>query len=417
MKISIIGAGFSGLTAAFYLDRAGYQVEIFESSQRTGGLLRTLETPHGLVELAANGLLNSPLVEELFEALDLPLIGTETSARKRFIFRDGAFRRWPLGFLASLRTGWFFLRYLLARKSVAPRSDESVSSWSRRVFGQEAGDYLIEPALQGIYAGDVTRMSAKLIFARFFAGKRSTKNGRQLKGPRGSVSAPRGMGQLISALELYLRKRGVEFHLGHPALPLNASSRSNPFIIATNPSAAALLLVEAAPELARLLKSVELSPVATTTAFFKSTDPRSKGFGVLFPRLSGRRMLGVLKNNFIFAGRASDLFSETWIMGGALKKNEIADGLKNDESLVSVICEERSLVFGLSEKPASSYVTRWAEGIPHYTLELSQAIPLLDGVRGNILLHGNYLGDLGLAKILERSQRLPALIASEGHWL
>ncbi|MCF6303611.1 MAG: NAD(P)-binding protein [Devosiaceae bacterium] len=35
MKISIIGAGISGLLSAFYLLRAGYEVEIFEKPQHS----------------------------------------------------------------------------------------------------------------------------------------------------------------------------------------------------------------------------------------------------------------------------------------------------------------------------------------------------------------------------------------------
>jgi len=38
MKIGIIGAGFTGLSAAFYLTKKGHEVVIFEKDERPGGL-------------------------------------------------------------------------------------------------------------------------------------------------------------------------------------------------------------------------------------------------------------------------------------------------------------------------------------------------------------------------------------------
>ncbi|MGK0389867.1 MAG: phytoene dehydrogenase-like protein [Maribacter sp.] len=41
MKINIIGAGISGLTAAYYLQKEGHQVNIIEKSDRVGGRMKT----------------------------------------------------------------------------------------------------------------------------------------------------------------------------------------------------------------------------------------------------------------------------------------------------------------------------------------------------------------------------------------
>ena len=43
-------------------------------------------------------------------------------------------------------------------------------------------------------------------------------------------------------------------------------------------------------------------------------------------------------------------------------------------------------------------------------------IPDLENAEQNIFLMGNYLGDLGLAKILERASKLPERLAKEGQW-
>ena len=57
--INVVGAGFSGLTTAYFLTKCGFKVRVFEKTDRAGGLIRTIRSAHGLVETAANGLLNS----------------------------------------------------------------------------------------------------------------------------------------------------------------------------------------------------------------------------------------------------------------------------------------------------------------------------------------------------------------------
>lgn len=48
-KIIIIGSGFSGLSAAAYLSRAGHQVEVFEKNSTAGGRARQFSTDEGYV--------------------------------------------------------------------------------------------------------------------------------------------------------------------------------------------------------------------------------------------------------------------------------------------------------------------------------------------------------------------------------
>ncbi len=412
--ITIIGAGFSGLVSAYYLVRAGYDIEIYESASKSGGLISTVATAEGLVETAANAFLNSILVEELFAAVGVPMLETRTTARRRYIFRNAKCCRWPLGFWSTLRLAKFLILSFFNRKAVRPAAAESIRTWGIRTLGEEAASYLLEPALQGIYAGDPSRMSARLILARAFSARRASKKPRH----RGSVAPLNGMGQLIEALEIYLKRQGVKFHFESSYALDRQVTGASPVIIATNPGAAARLLRPIDPARAALLEKVELSPVVTATAFFKTTDLKSKGFGVLIPQVEQRRALGVLKNDFIFENRTSALFSETWIVGGALANlaKPALTELSNSE-IADLISKERSVIFGLVERPQAVHVTRWPQGIPHYTLDLEKSLPVLNSPTNNVFLMGNYLGELGLAKILERASKLPGRLAAEGQWL
>jgi oxygen-dependent protoporphyrinogen oxidase len=61
-------------------------------------------------------------------------------------------------------------------------------------------------------------------------------------------------------------------------------------------------------------------------------------------------------------------------------------------------------------------VTRWPESIPHYSVDLELALPILERGAGNLFLHGNYMGHIGLAKILDRAAALPAQLEARGRW-
>lgn len=411
-RVTVVGSGFSGLAAAHFLQKAGFQVEVLEERSRPGGLIGTIREHFGLVETAANGLINSVHVEELFAELGLQLTPTLRTARRRFIFREGRARQWPLSFAGSFGLLVFSANYIFARKNAAPREFESAREWATRVLGKEASQYLVEAFLQGIYAGDAERMSASLLFGRFFE---APKNKAQKPHVRGTVSAPQGMGQLIETWQKHLAGRGVEFRFGSKLETLNEAPRF-PLVLATSAKGAAQILERIDSERADRLRKVELLPLMTVTVCFEEPLP-TRGFGCLFPPIENRNALGVLMNECIFPGRVQRGFSETWIFGGAHgKSREML--LKSDEEVIATIQKERVSAFGAkAAQPIGYRITRWPEAIPHYTVDLERNLPQIREMRGNVTLIGNYLGQIGLAKILESATELPAQIQAQGRWI
>lgn len=432
--VTIVGAGFSGLVSAFHLVRAGFRVEVIESKSRAGGLIETLELPHGRVETAANGLLNSVHVEELFSAIGLSIQPTLKTARKRFIFRNGKPRRWPLGLGATLGLFGFLFNFLFMRKKVSPQEGETVQSWGSRALGKEASEYTIETALQGIYAGDASRMSARLIVGRMFGIKNSgvvaPPPSKAKPAIRGTVSAPNGMGELIKRLRSYLELQGVTFKFSEtfdfmaPSAHSDFAAREgsvprldHPVIVATSCESAERLLREIDPERAAVLAKIELLPVVTSTVFYKESLGETQGFGCLFPPVENRRALGVLMNNFTFDHRVSEGYSENWILGGACGTKAVPQLFQmTDQEILNLIDEERVACFGAQSNRLSHEITRWERALPHYTVELEKALPDLAGTRQNVVLVGNYLGQIGLAKILERASLLPEELHQTGSW-
>lgn len=393
-RIQVIGGGFSGLCVAYFLARRGHKVRLVESSARCGGLLATRQTPYGPAETAANALLANRLVEEVAAEIGLDLVPTLPSARRRFIHRRGAPRRWPLGGRATLRfLGETMPRFFAARASFRPRPGESVRAWGHRCLGAEATDYLLVPALSGVYAGDAEQLSASLLLGRFFSGGPRPSRGKL----RGSVAPLLGMEEWPKAFRRALEAKGAEF--------ASTAEEGLETIVALPPPAAASFLKERAPGLALQLARIEMLPLVSVTLFLPEDAPGLEGFGCLFPRAEGFRVLGLLANDRIFPGRARNgARSETWILGGATDPGAVQ--LPN-EDLLALLTEERRRIFGSSAPHLHAELSHWPAAIPHYNLTLERTLAELgEGRENRYTLFGTYLGDLGLARVLVRAENL-----------
>jgi len=389
--ISVVGAGFSGLVTAYYLARDGFKVRICEQSSRAGGLIKTIKTPHGLVETAANGLLNSARLEALCADIGVPLLATRRDGRKRFIFR-GQPRQIPLKLSDVFNLG---VRFATSATSLRPRQFETIAEWGRRVLGKGATNYLLVPVLGGIYAGDPERLSASLIFGRATLPDHLRTNRPARAKVRGTVAPPHGMQQLIDGLSDYLKRAGVEFVLDH-----RAQTEANvPTVVCLSARHAAEFLADTAPEVSAALRRVEMLSLVTATSFYAPEAARLKGFGCLFPRDQGYRARGVLFNDCIFEGRGP-AHAETWIFGGALDPEVV--NLSNRE-LTQLIANERERFFGANDPALDVQITLWPNALPHYSVDLERILTTLPPLPPNVALVGNYLGRIGLAKILERA--------------
>jgi protoporphyrinogen/coproporphyrinogen III oxidase len=397
--ITVVGAGFSGLITAYLLTKAGREVRIVEKKSRAGGLIGTIRTEHGLVETAANGILNSARVELMCADIGVPLIPTRRDARKRFIFR-GKPRQLPLTPFESLR-----IPFAVAANAtrLRPRHFETIAEWGRRVVGNAATDYLLVPALGGIYAGDPERLSASLIFGSAQLPAHLQTHRPAKAKVRGTVAPANGMQQLIDGLRDYLESKCIEIRFETESQP----KAGEPAVVCLSASAAADYLTDIAPDIAAALGSVEMLSLLTVTCFFEPTAARLDGFGCLFPRDQGFRARGVLFNTSIFEGRGP-AHAETWIFGGALD-GEIV-GL-SDEQIRATVLSDRERFYAKADTPLATHITRWPNALPHYSLELERTLAQMPPPPQNIFLVGNYLGKIGLAKILERAAYVVEQIA------
>lgn len=385
-KVRIVGAGFSGLSLAFELTNLGVAVEIIESSDRAGGYISSPKTAYGIYETAANGFLSNKNVEKFVKELGLVPLRPKAAAKKRFLYR-GYPQRWPLKFFETLRFMANFLMALMSKR-LKPKSQETVFQWGERNLGSAATRFILEPALQGIYAGDSKKLSAELIFNRQKSGGPSL----------GLLSFQNGMGELIERLVEILKSKDTQFHYLTKFDPVEVEPL--PTIICTSPDEAATILkkwnsITNADANAEVLRQIELRPLTTVTAYFSQAPVHYSGFGILFPKSENRWPLGILQNSNIFA-RTNACYSETWILSGTIE---------TDEEIKLKMNSERLAIYGESLEPLEIKVTRWPTALPHYTVEHKNLIDALIPMK-QVWLHGNYLGVIGLSKILARSQKL-----------
>ncbi len=72
-KIVIVGAGMAGLTAGAYLTKAGYDVQILEKNERTGGLLGTINKNGFYFDTGPRALINSGIVKPILKELGIDM--------------------------------------------------------------------------------------------------------------------------------------------------------------------------------------------------------------------------------------------------------------------------------------------------------------------------------------------------------
>lgn len=392
-KVTIVGAGFSGLTLAYQLHELGIQSVIYDKQNKVGGLIDTLPNEFGLVETAANAMIADRNVENLFADLDLSFAERLPTAKKRYIFWERP-TRWPLTFKTSLKAvRAIFNTFVRGDDESWPDAGESMRAWAERVVNEEFAERMVGPALQGIYASDDSKLSASLIL-------RALAKNRPPKGDfKGSVAPPGGMGELIDKLAGFLEQKGCEIRLKETFnMP---EFITTPLVIATSAWNAAEILKTSHPAVSEVLQTCEALPLVRAVCFFKETASDLKGFGCLFPQSQGFNSLGVLFESCVFQDR-SKVRSESWIIGGSRNPTVVA---LHDHEILETIRVDRERLMGKSEAPVSFHFTRWQRALPHYTCEWEQALQTLK-VDPPLYLHGNYLGHIGLGQILNRSAKL-----------
>lgn len=415
-KVAIIGAGFSGLSLARYLVQAGINCEIFEATDRGGGLIKTERKNGLLVESAANAILASAEVEKLFSELNIPFEKAGYKSNSRYIFRNKP-TTLPFNFFELLVVVFnFFKAFILC--NIKPLEQESLADWSVRVGGEKFRNYLLEPAIGGVYAASSHQLSAFLVLASFFNPELKVKKAKL----KGSLSPTEGMQTIIESLLVYLKSKEVLIHYNSKVKVEELKNNFNFLVVASSLKNLKEIVNDQDYSLPDDYNKTSQLDISTVT-ILPSKEKPLKGFGCLFPRTENFKSLGVLFNTDIFANRGNKS-SETWIL----------PFVSDDEKVVQHVIENDRLRLHLEQSEFKILKLQpWPKALPTYNNELLVFLKgesfvkkqnenslqvFIEGARLKypqkfVYLTGNYLGGLGLSKILDYNLRLTQKIKKD----
>ena len=172
-SVAIIGAGITGLTAAFYLKRQGMPVTVYEAGGRVGrrDSIRPPRRFSGRVR-AEHILETSPKIAQLVRdaGLESRRLDTDPKAEARYVVR---YRRpvampvSPLGIFTTELLSAKAKFAVLREPFVPPRRDgveESIAEFVMRRLNQEFLERMVDALVAGIYAGDPHKLSVQHAF-------------------------------------------------------------------------------------------------------------------------------------------------------------------------------------------------------------------------------------------------------------
>ncbi|XP_053952435.1 protoporphyrinogen oxidase [Anastrepha ludens] len=430
---TVLGAGMSGLSAAYYLlKRFGYPATIYEASNRVGGWIRTEKHtdkgfifevgPRTIRPKGIPGANTLNLIEELQLPVD-PVMSWEPAAKNRMIYAKGQLCMLPNSLSGVFKTLPPFSKPLISQikldlsagRKKLKFADESIYDFVERRFGAEMANYAISPLICGICAGDAKEISVRflmndlfekeqkwggiikgVLFEKMFGKKEKTavegifaeampklyEKAREEKWSMYRV--PDGLETLPRTLSNYLRENDVkmqfsaecrEIIFSRDGAKMNVKGRDiDPkHIISSLPSyKLASCVKNQHPSLAALLMSIPYVDVAVVNLQYNTKELfKMKAFGFLVPPIERLPILGVIFDSCCFDMEGNTVL--TVMMGGSWFEENFGKD-PTPKKLLDTALQHLELVMGITEEPRLSRVNVLKKCIPQYTVGHKQRV-------------------------------------------
>ena len=451
-KVVIIGAGLTGLVTAHYLLRNGISVKIVEKNNRPGGVIQTIKEQGFTIEAGPNtGVISHPEIVELFEDLkdDCVVDIANPEAKKRLIWKNGAWHALPSGLVTAIKTPLFTLgdkfRVLgepFRKKGSDP--DESIADLVIRRLGKSYLNYAVDPFISGIYAGNpsqlVTRFALPKLYnleqtyGSFIGGAIKKKtlpvDERQLKATREVFSAKGGLQQLIDALVKSIGEENILLNCGD--VTVNAENQifstslvqdgisvqimSEKVVSTAGGHSVSSIFPFLETEQRQAIEKLEYAKIVQVALGYKEWKGISiNAFGGLVPSVEKRRILGVLFPSSFFEGRAPK--------GGALL-SVFLGGIKNDslyhftdEEIQILVEEEIGEMLKIKGIKADVLkIFRYQYAIPQYAKTTEQRLEAISLAQKNypgLILAGNIRDGIGMGDRIKQGRHIAEAIINQ----
>ncbi len=441
VDVAVIGGGISGLATAWALAKADRSCVVLEAGTRFGGVIRSETVDGFLLEGGPDSMLaQKPEAIALCRELGLGprLMPTNPQQRKVFVLHRQRLHPLPEGMLLAVPTRIVpFLRSRLfswpgklrmgldlvipARRD---EGDESIATFLRRRFGDEAVERLGEPLLAGIHAGDPELLSIGCTFPRFAELER--RHGSLVRGmwsapkppaprpgsppPAAFYSLAGGLSELVDALIARLPSEALRPGARVTALERDGSAgfalrvdgglvRARVVVVAAPAHRAAPLLAELVPQASAALETIRFAHTATVLLGYRRADVAHPldGYGLVVPATEGLRSSAFSFFSTKFPGRAPE--GHVLLRGflGGMRDPTVLD--LDDAGLIELVTREMAPVVGLRGAPRLARVFRWPSGTPQMEVGHMQRLASIErtvAALPGLLLTGSGLRGTGL---------------------
>lgn len=438
--IAVIGAGITGLTAAFRLQRSGFGVTVYESDGRVGGVIRSIREDGYLAEFGPNTVLEtSPKIRELVTDLGLDdrRMYSDPHAENRYLVRARKTVKLPGSLRAFLSTPLFsagakarLLWEPFVRRAPAER-EECVAEFVKRRIGQEFLDYAINPLVAGIYAGDPNKLSVlhafpklheveqrwgSLILGQVLGARERKRRAEVSKQNATKLSFDEGLevltqtlhARLGSAVRLNTTVTAIRSGPAGWRVSARQSGRAEP----EEMDHSAVIYCGPAYRFSEIqwggetridggsLSRINHPPVASVVLGFRRSDVAHPldGFGMLVPQVEGLNILGTLFSSSLFPNRApSNHVTLTTYVGGT-RAPELA--LLKPSRLVELVVNDLRKLVGVSGKTTFEHCVLYPKAIPQYEVGYGRFKQLMDAYEAGapgFFLAGNYREGISLS--------------------
>lgn len=462
-RVVVVGGGVSGLAAAFRLQElAGaanrpIDLTVCEASNALGGIVGTRDIAGYRVEMGADSFItNKPGAINLCRRLGLEdeLIPTDARYRRSLVLSRGKPLPVPDGFqLLAPNAMWPVWKspiFSLAGKlrlaaeyflpaAPQPVEDESLASFVRRRFGQEALERLVQPLVGGIYTSDPEKLSLRGTMPRFLdmeakhgsliralrhEARNSTVQDRTASGARyGLFATPRlGISQMVDALIARVRTNatirlncvvnqitpatdGTAYHL---ELADGTNELYDAVVVATPAYRAASVLRSVCPAAAGALDEIEYASTAIVVSGHRLSDVANPldAFGLVVPAIEKRKILAVSFTSRKFPGRAPEGCVELRTFVGGAMQPELVN--HSDDQILELVRQELRELLGVVWKPDFAIVARWTRSMPQYHVGHLGKIARIEAdlkSQPRLGLAGNALYGVGLPDTIASGER------------
>jgi oxygen-dependent protoporphyrinogen oxidase len=437
-SVAIIGAGITGLTAAFYLKRKGIPVTVYEGSRRTGGVIQSLRRDGYLAEFGPNTILEtSPKITQLVRdaGLESRRLDPDPRAEARYVVRYKRPIEMPGSPLGFFTTQLFTAKakFAVLREPFVPArrdgKEESIAEFVQRRLGQEFLDHAIDALVAGVYAGDPYKISVlqafpklaqlearygSLIKGQILGGRERKKRGEVAKDRAPKFSFDSGLQALPDTLAerlgealslnasvvklaqtpdgwtLDLRSGGQETQAEHSAV----------IYAGTAFKLAELKLETETPLSFASFSEIRYPPVASVVLGFRREDVAHPcaGFGMLIPRVEGFKILGTIFSSSLFPNRApAGHLTLTSYVGGE-RYPELAS--LPPEKLFDLTCEDLRVLLGVRGQPTFQHSVFYPRAIPQYNVgygRFRQLMTEAEAKAPGLFLAGHYRDGVSLS--------------------